>query len=100
MDTKQKKAAELNLREQAARMKVPSIIAANQPTALLTYAQSIAIGMARTHYASSKSNFEPYGDLFGVLEQIDNMAAGLVRGTPRQLENLRRRRFQRTYGQK
>lgn len=45
----------------------------------IAYAQRLARGMWRDHYASESPDWEPYDDLMGALSQIDNMLAGLAR---------------------
>lgn len=79
-------------REQKARDADPVIQKANQPAALLDYAQRIALNLCLAHYPDVTGRWKPYGDLFGVLEQIDNMTTQLVRGTPEQLAVLEARR--------
>jgi hypothetical protein len=57
----------------------------------LEYAQRIARTMAADHFAS-EIKFEVGDDLYEVLMQIDNMACGLVKGTPQQVEEVSNRR--------
>lgn len=70
---------QVNAAEQAARNRDPAILAANEPAQLLAYAQRLAAALAKKHYPEVAEKFTPYADLFGVLEQIDNMTAGLTR---------------------
>lgn len=60
-------------------MKVPAIINANRPEVLLPYAQHIAVALVEKHFPELAGKFVPYGDVAGVLEQIDNITCGLVR---------------------
>lgn len=43
------------------------------------YAKQLAIYLWETHYRDDSPNWEPCGDLAGVLTQIDNMLVGLTR---------------------
>ncbi len=65
--------------EQARRDADPNIRKCNDPKILIAYARSIAIALNQTHYRDVREPFVPYEDLSGLLEQIDNMAAGLAR---------------------
>ena len=45
----------------------------------LRYAQRLATSMWRKHWKQDAPNWKPYDDMVGVLTQIDNMVAGMVR---------------------
>lgn len=45
------------------------------------YAKSIAVHMAR-HWSDTAPHWEPFDDIGGILTQIDNMAAGMMRRPP------------------
>ena len=45
------------------------------------YAKSIAVNMAR-HWSDTAPHWRPFDDIGGILTQIDNMAAGMVRESP------------------
>jgi hypothetical protein len=46
---------------------------------LTSYARQIALSMAK-HWSDTSPNWTPFDDLGGILTQIDNMAAGMIRG--------------------
>lgn len=46
------------------------------------YARKIAVAMAEKNYIGNEVPFQPYDDLYGLLMQIDNMAAGMERKQP------------------
>jgi hypothetical protein len=50
----------------------------------LAYARNLAVSMHRNHYADVKQ-WRPLPDVLGLLTQIDNMTAGLVRAGPSSL---------------
>lgn len=43
------------------------------------YATRLAVQLWEKHYKSDSPNWKPEPDLLGVLMQIDNMTAGMVR---------------------
>lgn len=45
------------------------------------YAKSIAVHMAR-HWSDTAPHWKPFDDIGGILTQIDNMAAGMMRRPP------------------
>lgn len=45
----------------------------------LTYATNLAVSLHCKHWRSDARNWEPLGELIGVLTQIDNMTVGLSR---------------------
>ncbi|MBI4325255.1 MAG: hypothetical protein HY674_08330 [Chloroflexi bacterium] len=45
------------------------------------YAKAIAVNMAR-HWSDTAPHWKPFDDIGGILTQIDNMAAGMVRKSP------------------
>jgi len=45
------------------------------------YAKSIAVHMAR-HWSDAAPHWKPFDDIGGILSQIDNMAAGMMRRPP------------------
>lgn len=49
------------------------------PFSNLKYAQRLATYLWEQHYKEDAPDWEPLGDMTGVLTQIDNMIVGLVR---------------------
>lgn len=65
----------------------------------IAYAQRIAIQLCVAHFPQAVAegkHWKPYGDLWGVLEQIDNMTCVLVVGTQEQCHAINQARADRT----
>lgn len=66
---------------QAARASLPASSDERDP-GVLGYALQMAHALWEQHYKADAPNWQPCPDLIGVLTQIDNMVAGVVRSLP------------------
>lgn len=63
------------------RWKREAIELRREVAAVTQYAKSIAVHMAR-HWSDTAPHWKPFDDIGGILTQIDNMAAGMMRRPP------------------